>query len=403
VREQDGEATMIDPADDPSLSDRFPDAHAPPRPALKAPAPSIAALALPDPALIGPLAPGTLTLIRGPRGVGKSWLALAMARAVAAGEDFLGWRGRQAAALHVDAAMTETTLGLRLRALGAPPPALDLIGNQPLDLGRTADLAELSDELPDRGLVVLDGVSRLVPAGRGAASRWGELGDWLQMLCDDGQAVLLVDHAAPPAIAAQADTIISLERLPDGAAVAFVAEIVSRHALPAADRAFTIRLELSDRTARWSRAAAVDPVLQEIADAAREGGTVRDIAARLGLPVATAWRRLGRARALGLADADTPRETSETALDPPPGPAPPPAHDVGAGETGETRPPALAAVSTEVLRRTLMRRLQGAARPEPAIFAGAADSDLLAECTRRLKPAQMARLMKQLAPPHAAE
>ncbi len=310
----------------------FDDPYASLPPLPTATAARMMALAPPEPALLGPLAPGTITLIRGPRAAGKSWLALALARTVASGGAILGWQARQAPVLHVDAAMAATALGARLRALGPPPPDLDLIGDKPLDLGMAATQARFLDELPDRGLLVLDGLSLLVQSGRGA--RWQAFCTWLRALRQDGLAVLLVDHASRPAVEALADTLITLKPLRDDGCIAFTAEIVSRNALPAADRAFTVRLELTDTAARWSRAAVVDPALREIAEAARQGGTVRDIAERLGLPTATAWRRLGRARALGLVAHVEPGETGETAAV-----ASSATRDVKPAETGETGTP----------------------------------------------------------------
>ncbi len=329
---------MIETAyESPHTRSTLDDPYAPLPPLAMSPAASVAALAPPDPPLLGPIAPGTITLIRGPRGAGKSWLALAMARAVAAGDGLLGWRGRKAPVIHVDAAMAEAALGDRLRALGPAPPGLDLIGDKPLDLGTVTDQARFIGELPEGGVLVLDGLSLLVPSGRGNAERWRGCCNWLRMLREDGQAVVLVDHASRPAVEGLADTLITLKPARDASHIACAAEIVSRHALQPADRAFTVRLDLSDGTARWTReAAAADPVLQEVAEAAREGSTVRDIVARLGLPTATAWRRLTRAKALGLVAEDKPGETDETpaAAMPAPQDAAPP--DDKPHETGET-------------------------------------------------------------------
>jgi hypothetical protein len=312
-------------------SDALDDPYAPLPPLPMAPAASVAALAPPDPAFLGPIAPGTITVIRGPRGAGKSWLALAMARAVAAGEGLLGWPGRAAPVIHLDAAMAEAALGARLRALGTAPPNLNLLGDKPLDLGETEDQARFIGELPEGGVLVLDGLALLVPPGRGGARRREGFCAWLRMLRQDGAAVVLVDPAPRPQVEALADTLITVRPVRDERHVAFAATIVSRQALDTADRAFTVRLDLADGTARWTREAeAADPVLVEIAAAAREGGTVRDIAARLGLATATAWRRLNRAKALGLVADDRPGETSETAAEA----AAPPADTPR--ETGET-------------------------------------------------------------------
>jgi transposase-like protein len=218
------------------------------------------------------------------------------------------------------------------------------MGDKPLDLGTVGDQARFIGDLPEGGMLVLDGLALLVPQGRGNAERWRGFCEWLRMLRQDGQAVVLVDHMSRPQVEALADTLITLKPVRDGERVAFTAEIVSRHALHAADRAVTARLDLADGTARWMRetAVAADPALQEVADAARKGGTVRDIADRLGLATATAWRRLNRARALGLIADGKPGETGETsetaagAATPPPQEAVPAAHGDKPRETSET-------------------------------------------------------------------
>jgi AAA domain len=419
------------------------------------PATTLAALVPPEPPLLGPLAPGTITLIRGPRGAGKSWLALAMAHAVASDAGLLGWRARPAPVVHVEAAMGRAAVGARLRALGSGAARLRIVCDCPLDPGDATDQARIMEALPEGGLLVLDGLSLLMPAGRGAAARWQSLCDWLRLLRQEGHAVLLVDHASRPAVAALADTLVTIKPSHEEGAVAFTVGIASRHALRPADRAFAARLDLADGTARWARDAIADPALRAVAEAAREGGTVRDIAAALGLAPATAWRRLNRAKALGLVADGKAGETGETAFAPLPreregparaseregeGPRCRPCTSVRDGrcgessphrplrghplprervtgaddkprETGETAgtavPPAgLANISTEVLQRTLARRLkahrEGQAgdgpRAGPALLAGFEDAALVAECTRRLKPPRAARLLREFAP-----
>lgn len=358
------------------------------RPVAAAAVEDMAALDPAGPALLGPLAPGSIALIRGPRGVGKSWLGLAMARAIAGGGTFLGWTTRAAPVLYVEAAMSGALLGARLRALG-DAPGLHIVCDEALDLADLDDQARLMDVLPDDGVLVLDGLSLLVRAGR---EGWDSFMRWLRMLRRSGHAVVLVDTALRPPIVALADTLLTLKPRSSDADLSFTLAIASRLPLAAADRMVAVALAVTDGKAAWSRTASVPPELRAVVEAARDGGTMREIAARLGLPLATAWRRVDRAKALGLIERDetdgTPQHAParKTAADGR-------ANERMAGETGGTARTDLAAVSTAVLKRTLARReaLQGRAqahRPGPAILAGYDDAELAAECARRMKLAQ---------------
>lgn len=345
---------------------------------------SLAALPPPNPALLGPIAPGAVALIRGPRGAGKSWLALAMAHAIANGRSLLGWESRPAPVLYIEAAMSSALLGARLRALGAAP-ALQIICDERLDLTCEDDQARLLDALPDGGLLVLDGLALVTRPGREA---WDGFARWLRMLRRAGHAVVLVEPTARPALAALADTLITLKPRQGEGDVSFAVEMASRLGLPPADRSFVADLALSSSRATWTRSSTLPVELAAVIEAARSGGTVRDIAATLGLPLATTWRRMDKARALGLLD-----QGGETGGTPDhrgmAGPGIAAAPGTGQGrETRETPRTDLSAVSTAVLKRTLARRSKvrartGQNRPGPAILAGYDDAELAAECARR--------------------
>src|SRR6185437_13824590 len=68
----------------------------------------------------------TLALLYGPRGIGKTFVALGIAWAAASGGSFLGWRARQPRrVLYVDGEMAAVDMRQRLAALGPAPPLLD--------------------------------------------------------------------------------------------------------------------------------------------------------------------------------------------------------------------------------------------------------------------------------------
>jgi putative DNA primase/helicase len=369
------------------------DPLAPLLPVRMAPAADLAALPPPKQALLGPLVPGSIAVIRGPRGVGKSWLALAVAQAIAGGGALLGWHARPAPVLYVETAMSGALLGARLRALG-PAPNLQVVCDSRIDLDESDDQARLMDVLPENAVLVLDGLTLLSRGRKG----WAAFTDWLRMLRRAGHVVVLVEPTVRPAIAALADTMITLRRAA-GECLAFSLAIASRQPLAAPDRAFDAALDLTDGCAVWRRSAVIPPELRAIVAAMQEGGTIRDVAARLGVPTTTVWRRIEKARALGVV-AGTTGTSGTGGTGRTDGTAP------ADGSDGPTVAPAprtadLAAVSTVILKRTLARRAAAETKagtpPGPAILAGFADAELAAECARRLKPPQAARLMAQYA------
>src|SRR5712671_6357378 len=87
------------------------------------------------------LASDSLALLYGPRGLGKTFVALGIAWAVAGGGSFLGWRAeRPRKVLYIDGEMAATDLQARLRMLGSAPPDLEFL---------SADLGE--GTMPDLG------------------------------------------------------------------------------------------------------------------------------------------------------------------------------------------------------------------------------------------------------------
>src|SRR5881394_4270692 len=92
-------------------------------------APELVAECLPASPILAPiLTSKSLALLHGPRGLGKTFLALAIARAVAAGESVLGWRSpRPHRVTYVDGEMAAADIRQRLARLGPLPPTLELI------------------------------------------------------------------------------------------------------------------------------------------------------------------------------------------------------------------------------------------------------------------------------------
>jgi hypothetical protein len=253
--------------------------------------------------LLGPLARGCVALLTGPRGVGKSWLALALAHTAARGGTLASWRAkRKQRVVFIDAAGSEAVLHERLLALGPdrPPPSLVIVPGdaQPggLDLASESGRKSLDDIVTDADLVVVDGLSALVRKGRGVGARWAALEDWLRSLRRRHTAVLLVDAKDPKMLADLPDIVLKVERPADGVKEADlrlqVRQLSSR---PAVDtERFELRMTLRRDGAAWTRIEDIDHRAVIAYRLDRADYTTREIARLLDVSPATGWRLVMR-------------------------------------------------------------------------------------------------------------
>ena len=127
------------------------------------------------------LASDSLVLLYGPRGLGKTFVALGIAWAVAGGGSFLGWTAdKPRRVLYIDGEMAAVDLQERLRMLGSAPPTLrfliaDLAAKSFPDLGYIEGQVRLKEAWGDPELVVLDNLSSLVGFKTGDPDCWAEL------------------------------------------------------------------------------------------------------------------------------------------------------------------------------------------------------------------------------------
>src|SRR5689334_11433770 len=118
------------------------------------------------------LAPGTLALIYGPPGVGKSFLALGLAWAAAAGGTMLGWAApRRHKVLYLDGEMRRDAVAGRLRLFGRPPRSLQMWlatedQGSPLDLASEDGIVRLSASWKGVELVIVDSLASLAGTSR---------------------------------------------------------------------------------------------------------------------------------------------------------------------------------------------------------------------------------------------
>jgi len=148
------------------------------------------------------------TMLYSKRGVGKTYLALGIACAVAAGTRFLRWVApKPNKVLYVDGEMPGVTMRERLAgiigAMNMPPDAANLnIITPDLQVQAIPNLSGsigqqmVEDEIRDSKLLVLDNLSTLCRAGKeNESDSWIPVQEWVLSLRRKGISVLMVHHA----------------------------------------------------------------------------------------------------------------------------------------------------------------------------------------------------------------
>jgi len=183
---------------DPNMPDRIPP-HTISAPEL------VSADLPPRERLLDPILPARgLAMLYGPRGLGKTHVALGIAWAAAAGDTFLRWHaGQPRRVFYVDGEMPAADMQERLRLIGPAPPMLRFLladmQEEPLpDLGTPDGQAMLESAWDDRPpeLLVIDNLSSLVGGAHdNDVESWSAMQSWLLRLRRMAVSVLLVHHA----------------------------------------------------------------------------------------------------------------------------------------------------------------------------------------------------------------
>lgn len=262
------------------------------------------------------LAPGTLALIYGQPGVGKSFLALSLALAAAGAGSLLVWTApRPHQVLYLDGEMRRDAVAGRLRLFG-PPPSLRLwlateqAGN-PLDLSTEKGILRLMGNWGEVDLVVVDSLSSLAGNVSGDAEGWTKVQRFLAHQRNVGRAVLLVHHANRDGAMRgtsrrldMMDLVMALRR--------------PRDWQPADGARFELRLEKTrqltgeaiesieaqlctgaDGRAQWEWHRGESRVLQQAAPLLQQGMSAEAVGKAIGVSARTAYRLQRRARELG--------------------------------------------------------------------------------------------------------
>ncbi|MEL7453200.1 MAG: AAA family ATPase [Pseudomonadota bacterium] len=158
------------------------------------------------------IATQSLNMLYAARGVGKTWIALTLALAVARGEDFLGYLvERERSVLYVDGEMPLPDIQERLLALDPNPPSNLMIlpsellyrNDLPINLqsdddrSRIDELLEyLNQEEKRPSLVILDNLSSMSGGiDENDNSALDQFLQWMVGLRHEGAAILLIHHA----------------------------------------------------------------------------------------------------------------------------------------------------------------------------------------------------------------
>jgi putative DNA primase/helicase len=262
----------------------------------------------------------SLALLYGPRGSGKTFLALGIAWAAATGGSFLGWQAaRPRRVVYVDGEMAAVEMRERLALFGAMPDTLTFLladlnpgGMGIADLGRVENQIALSRQWgawPD--LLVLDNLASLVGTDRNGADCWAAVQAFLLHLRREGVAVLVVHHAnksgrqrGPSQREDMLDLVLAL-RPPadyqprDGAR--FEIHFEKARGLHG-DAVMPIEARLETDTnglARWSRRPVQDGELGRVAALLKGGLNPNQVARELGISKSKSYRLRERIIATG--------------------------------------------------------------------------------------------------------
>lgn len=260
-----------------------------------------------------------LTMIFGPRGIGKTHITLGIAYAAACGGSFLRWTAdRPRKVLVVDGEMPAVVLQERMarivRETDAEPPSPDYLRLLALDLQeRGLDISDPADHdaldaiIGDAELIVLDNISTLAKGGKeNEAESWSGVQEWALRMRRSGKSVVFIHHAGKGGLQRGTsrredvlDTVIALRRPddhePDQGARFQVHYEKSRGFHGKDAEPFEAKLD----AAGWTTRDLADAVMERIIALTEEGLTVRDIASETGISASRVSRIQTKARDAG--------------------------------------------------------------------------------------------------------
>lgn len=264
--------------------------------------------------LLAPILPQkSISMLFGPRGLGKTFMGLGIALAVASGGTFLRWTAPRAAkVLYIDGEMPASMLQARIASAFKGQAAPDLAKENLLIL--SAD--EIGRSLPDLGsedgrklygplleqvdLIIVDNLSTLCRTGKeNEAEGWAEIQAWALMQRLAGRSVLFVHHAGKGGEQRGTskredvmDTVIKLSRPDDyvqSQGARFRIELTKARGI-FGDDAEPFESALKD--GQWSTNEPVNEREAEVATLDAQGMKLSQIVKKTGIPKTTVHRFL---------------------------------------------------------------------------------------------------------------
>jgi hypothetical protein len=258
-----------------------------------------------------------LAMIHAKAGIGKTWLALYLAHAIATGGRFLKWScPRPLRVLYLDGEMAASEMQERLASIFAGPNGADRFQLISFDLydGPMPNLA--SEEGQQRvkpaidlaDVVVIDNLSCLIADnGRSDAETWDSVQPWLLTLRRSGKAVILLHHSGKSGAqrgtskrADPLDAVLCLSRPPDATSADGARFIVTfekaRRSLGKIGEPFEAML--ADGV--WTMAEDDRDQLDLVVDLTLDGKSIRKVSEISGLPKTRVHRLQKIARERGM-------------------------------------------------------------------------------------------------------
>ncbi len=275
--------------------------------------------------VLAPVLPSQgLAMLYAARGVGKTFVGLGMAYAVATGDRFLRWQAPEPRwVLYVDGEMPAAAMQERLAQIvqgsEKEPPSTDFLRiitpdlqeDGIPDISSTEGQAAIEDYLEGVSLVIVDNLSTLCRYGReNEAESWEPMQEWLLSLRRRGLSVLLVHHAGKGGNQRGTskredclDTVICLKRPEDYQAedgARFEVHLEKARGVIGDDaKPFEARLDVRDNAAIWTTRDIEDRELEKVIELSNADYSVRDIAKETDMSRSKVNRLQKRARAEG--------------------------------------------------------------------------------------------------------